>query len=144
MAAYTYDTKKLQVIIGGIPMEGFGDNKITVTRSNDVTTIMEGVDGDILFASSNKTSGTLSFDLIYGSDYDLFLDNLILTKQLIPIGFLDPNGNKLLATFGMLQSQADMALNETPDNRTWTFVIADTSLAAISGLFIAGVKYHTV
>lgn len=141
MTVRTYDSKNLLVNIGGIPMEGFGDNKVTITRNNDVTSLMEGVDGDIIFASSNKESGTLSFDLLYGSDYDQFMDNLSATKRLVPVGFTDANGFKLLTTSGMIQSQADIVLGETPDNRTWTMVLASVDLSKLAGTLIGSIKY---
>lgn len=129
MAAYEYDSKDCQLIIGSIDMSSFGDNKITITRNNDVTVLMEGVDGDNLFASSNRTAGTIAFDLIYGTDYDLYMDNLANYKGLVPITFTHSKGLKNLSTFGKVMSQADITLGETPEFRTWTLVVDSVDMS---------------
>ena len=142
MAAYEYDSKDSQLIIGVIPMESFGDNKITITRNNDRTTLMEGVDGDNLFATSNKTAGTISFDLIYGTDYDLYMDNLTNYKGLFPVAFTHIKSFKNLTTFGKVMTQADITNGETPEFRTWTLVVdsVDMSVNGQRGEFIDTVQ----
>ena len=144
MAAFEYDSKDSQLLIGGIPMASFGDNKITITRNNDVTTLMEGVDGDNLFATSNKTAGTISFDLIYGTDYDLYMDNLTNYKGLFPVAFSNIKSFKNLITFGKVMTQADITNGETPEFRTWTLVVdsVDMSVNGQRGEFIDVITPH--
>ena len=129
MSVKSYDSLQSTLLVGGIPMGGFGDNKITISRNNDVTTLIEGVDGDNTFSRSNRKAGTISFDLQYMSEYDTFMDNLASLPTLIPVAFLDTSSLKSLITVGQVMTQPDIANGEQPENRTWTLVVDSTDMS---------------
>lgn len=130
MKGFSFNTDDIVLVVAGIHIDGgFGDNKVTIARSNDVTSIIEGVDGDVVFATSNKKSGTLSFDLLYNSIFDSFMGELAAYKGLFPISFADTNTGKVLVSYGKVMTQPDLAINETPDNRTWSIVLVNVDMS---------------
>ena len=140
MTGFVYDSKTSTLIVGVVPMKEFGENKITITRENDVTTRTAGLESN-MFSVNNNGGGTISFELIYGTKYDLYMENLMGFKKLIPVSFTDLPNLKNLQTFGMVQTQADIVLGETPDFRTWTLTVDSVDLS-IAGQ--AGELYGTV
>jgi len=131
MAVKDYDSNQITLVVGGVPMGGFGaDNKVTISRNNDVTSIIEGVDGvDVTFARSNKKSGTISFDLQYKSEFDTLMDNLASLPTLVPVAFYDSSTLKSLITVGQVMSQPDIALGGEPADRPWTLIVANVDMS---------------
>ena len=109
-----YDSSEISLVVGTIQMAGFGDNKVVISRNGDVSTITDGLDGEVVFSTSNKRSGTISFDLLYGTDYDLYMDNLASATWQFPVVFTHLQSRKALATNGMVMTQPDIELGETP------------------------------
>ena len=144
MTAFTYDNTDIILMVAGIELAAFGENKVTLTRNNDVTTIIEGLDSN-MFASSSRKAGTLSFELLYGTAYDLFMDNLSGTKSLVPVNFIHKNSFKTLNTVGMVMTQPDISLGDEPESREWVLVIDNASLDAAGqiGELIANASYFT-
>jgi len=135
----TYDSSRVLLQIGLIPIKGFGDNKIVISRTNDVSSVVEGSDGEIIFAKSNKSSGTLSFDLLYGTEYDRFMEAAAFVSYQVPVSFQCLNTGKALTTWGMVATQPDISLGETPESRTWVMNIAsvDMFLGGAPSIFTA-------
>lgn len=144
MSLKSYDSKQSFLAVGGIPMHGFGDNKITISRNNDVTSMIEGVDGENTISFSNKKAGTISFELQYMSKYDILMDNLSNVKYLVPIAFSDLSTLKGLITEGAIMTQPDIVLGEEPENRVWTILVNSTDMSiagSVSELFGTVTKY---
>jgi hypothetical protein len=140
MSAYQFDSKNVALVIGPVPMDDFGENKITITRTNDVSSVQSGLESN-MFSVSNNAVGTISFELIYGTKYDTYMDNLLSFKKLIPIAFTDVKSLKSLVTQGMIGSQPDVVLGMEPDTRTWVLNVnsVDLSLKGAAGEFIGTV-----
>jgi hypothetical protein len=135
-----YDSKDVILTVAGIPMAGFGENKITISRTEDASSVMTGADGETLFSKSNKRSGTISFDLLYGTDYDTYMDQVGSFQYLFPVTFSHTGlrgTKKNLVTWGMVQSQPDIALGSEAESRNWTLVVdsVDMSLGGVVSLF---------
>lgn len=132
MSSYSFNTANGVLMVAGVEMGGFGDNKVTISRNNDVSVLVEGVDGDVCFATSNKKAGTIGFDLMHSSEYDLFMDQLTGYSGLIDVSFYDTDTGKALQSTGKVMTQPDIAINESPENRSWVIQVANVDMSLLS------------
>jgi hypothetical protein len=129
MSAKSFDVKTGVLRVAGIKMSGFGDNKITISRDEDVHSKLVGAEGDWIASKSYKTQGTVSFDLLPGTEYDLLMDNLVNFPTFFPVTYTDTASLKALVTFGKVMTQPDIANGESPEPRTWVLMVDNVDMS---------------
>ena len=81
MAQYNHDPKKVNLIIGGIPIEGFMEGSgITLEPDSDISTTSMGVDKDFTRNINSNISWSLNFTIQNGSPSNDVLNSLIRTQ----------------------------------------------------------------
>jgi hypothetical protein len=81
MAQYNHDPKKINLILGGIPIEGFMEGSgITLEPDSDISTTSMGVDKDFTRNINTNISWSLNFMLQNGSPSNDVLNSLIRTE----------------------------------------------------------------
>ena len=135
-----YDGKDVILTVAGVQMAGFGDNKITISRTEDVSSVMTGADGETLFSKSRKRSGTIAFDLLPSTDFDTYMDQVAAFQYLFPVTFTQTGlsgPKKHLTTWGMVQSQPDISMGSEAEARSWVLVVenVDMSFGGVVSLF---------
>jgi len=125
MASIKYDSKGSKLVIFGLEIKGIADGNVTISRDTDQTTVHKGRDGENAYSVSNDKSGTISVDLLYGTEYDTYLENLATYGGFFPIGFFHEESNKILQTYGMVMSVPDIVVGKEIESRTWV-IAADS------------------
>ena len=73
---YAFDPKKVEVTVMGQTIVGFGEEKVTVERSNPGWELTVGADGDATRVKSNDLSGTITITLQQTSPSNNLLSTL--------------------------------------------------------------------
>jgi hypothetical protein len=135
----TYDPKQIQVIVGGVSMQGFADDSVVkVTRLADAFTQTIGVDGEGTRAKSNDNSAEIEISLKQSSDSNAFLSSLANADRLnnggvVPVMVKDNNGTSLhMAEQAYIKKMPDSEYNKTASDRVWTLV-TDNILDNLAG-----------
>ncbi len=143
---YTYNSKDVLILLGGMEMFGFGDDsKISVTRDGNLSEGDSGVDGDITISFLNTTKGNAEVTLKYGSEWDIALDNIAAHQLPITLTMVHKESNKVLNTVAWVEEQPDTVLGGKADDRTWNLGLqsADFSIAQNVESTITGYKFFT-
>lgn len=145
MTVKSYDPKKVSLVTGGISVYGFGpDTKITISRNNMVSTITEGVDGDISVNIDNRYSGKMEIQLLHNSSMNAIYENWLKQVEVtgnpfFPVTFSDPSGSSL-STIGWLEEQPSYDVGTETSTRTWVIGLQDArmypnaTIATVSGV----------
>jgi hypothetical protein len=92
MAQYNHDPKKINLILGGIPIEGFMEGSgITLEPDSDISTTSMGVDKDSTRKINSNISWSLNFTIQNGSPSNDVLNSLIRTQASTPFLLKDAN-----------------------------------------------------
>lgn len=132
MALHTYDPKKVQVLLGGVPIGGFADGTfVTLSRSNDAFTKHSGADGDLTRVKQNDRSGECAITLSQSSASNDYLSGVAIADELtndgvLPLLIKDLSGNSLFASgFAWIRKVPDSSFGKDIENREWMLDVAD-------------------
>lgn len=129
-----YDPKKVSCSIGLQPVTGFApDTKITIARTNNVTTVTNGIDGDISVNIDNRYTGTATISLLHNSPFNDLLTSWVLSLEATSYPFLpfemnDPSG-QAISTICWIEVQPDYAVAQETGSLEWVLGLADARLA---------------
>jgi len=128
----TYDPKKCLVIIGGVPMSGFGeDTFVAVARDEDAFTKVVGADGEVSRSKSANRAGSLTLTLMQTSLSNDVLSALAAADELdgrgvVPVLIKDLTGTTtLFAAHGWIRKVPDVELGKDIGTREWVIDTAD-------------------
>lgn len=98
MAQYNHDPKKVNLIFGGLPIEGFQEGSgISLEPDSDISTTSMGVDKDFTRNINSNISWSLNFTLQNGSPSNDVMNSLIRTQASTPFLLKDANTNNTQA-----------------------------------------------
>lgn len=129
-----YDPKKVSCVIGLQPVTGFApDTKITISRTNPVSTVTNGIDGDISVNLDNRYTGTATISLLHNSPFNEVLSAWVLGLEasgypFLPFEMNDPSG-LAVATVCWIETQPDYAVAQETGTMEWVFGLADARLS---------------
>ena len=88
----TYDTKKVNVIVGGRVITGFAsDGVVTLAKSEDSVTPSVGAKGDVTYSENANESGTVSLTLMSTSSSLSYLRDLEAKRRAVNVSITDAN-----------------------------------------------------
>lgn len=88
----SYDPKKVNLVINGRIITGFGDSSmISVTRNEDVVTTAVGVKGDVTYNENANESGNIELTLSGTSSSLSYLRNLAVKRRELSVMIADAN-----------------------------------------------------
>jgi hypothetical protein len=101
MTVETYSPKRVELILGGVPLRGYSDGTfIQVERTSDAFTTNVGADGEVSRTHSADKTGTITVTLQQTSDSNDFLSGLVNADEIslqgqVPVLLKDTNGRTL-------------------------------------------------
>lgn len=88
----SYDPKKVNLVINGRIITGFGDGSvITVTRNEDIVTTAVGVKGDVTYNENANESGNIALTLSGTSSSLAYLRALAVKRRELSVMIVDAN-----------------------------------------------------
>lgn len=85
----TWNLKKLIVVIGGVPISGFGENDaITFDHDEDEWEKVVGADGEVTRSRNNNRSGSITITLMQTSDSNDALEAIRLIDETTGAGIV--------------------------------------------------------
>jgi hypothetical protein len=133
----TYDSKRIHMIVGGVPMSGFSpDTMVKATRDSDTFAKKKGVDGVVTRSHLHDRSGEFTFSLDQSSPCNDILSALAKLDEetdggIVPILVKDslPSsgsiGSTLVAAKAWIRKWPDVEYGKEATNRDWIFDVAD-------------------
>jgi hypothetical protein len=125
----TYDPKQVQVVVGGVPIQGYADGTfIRVGRRNVAWEMVTGADGESARAKSNDNSGFIEIELMQTSSSNQHLSNIANADELsnagvVPIMVKDNSGFSLhVSEQSFIEKKPDAAYAKTNQTRVWRFL----------------------
>jgi len=108
---YTYDPKKVSVIVNGRIITGYAeDGVITITWNEDRVGTTTGVKGDVVYTENADNTATATLPLMHTSASMAYLTNLCARRIPIRLDVADAN-----ADGGFHLSQEDCRITKMPD-----------------------------
>ncbi len=129
----SFDPKKVICTLGLQTVTGFApDTKLVISRSNNVTTKTEGVDGDLSINIDSRFSGTLSISLLHNASFNKVLSAWVFQLGVTGIPFFpveveDPSGLNI-STVGWIEVQPDYTVAQETGTLEWVIGLQDARL----------------
>lgn len=89
MAATTYDSKAVSVIVGGVYLTGFSEDMVEVEKDEDNFEVKVGAQGDTVRTKVNNPLGTATVTLQQTSPQVAYLDGLANSGKLVPVTIIN-------------------------------------------------------
>jgi len=135
MALSTYDSSKIDTIIGGAIMEGFADGTfVTISRDEDSYTKVTGADGRTSRSKSSNKAGRLTIILQQTSPSNDILsafvaEDEVTSNAIKSILLRDSLGTTVVASgAGWVVKPADVEFSKEISNREWMLDCADLAV----------------
>jgi hypothetical protein len=133
----TYDSKQIALIVGGIPIGGFGpDTMVKALRSSDTFAKKVGVDGVVTRSHLHDRSGEITFTLDQSSPSNDVLSALakvdeesnggivpVLIKDALPVS--GSIGSTFVAAKAWIRKWPDAEYGKEATNREWVLDVDD-------------------
>jgi len=128
MAIRTYDPKLTTVIFGPLQIQGFSEEKISVSYSDDSFDLAIGCDGEATRVRKNNNSATITVTLQQSSPSNDSLSVISIADRatntgMFPMTFIDGSGSTVaFAANAYIQKHPDLTLSNSNQTCQWTFV----------------------
>lgn len=128
-----FDPTKVPVTIGLETVTGFApDTKVVISRNNSVSTVTEGVDGDISVNLDSRFSGKATISLLNNSPFVSLITAWVASTQatgfpFLPFEMKDPSGQSI-TTVCWVEEQPDYTISQETGTQDWVFGIQDSRL----------------
>jgi len=125
MSVETYNPKDISVLVAGIVLSGFADDKVRVFRDADAWEDEVGADGEVVRYATNDKRGEIEITLQQTSSSNLVLSGLAKADELtgsgtVPVIVKDNRGNDLhLAPTSWIKQIPEGKYSKTPNARVW-------------------------
>lgn len=133
MSIKAYDPKKATAVIGGQTPTGLApDTKYLVSRTNAISTVTEGIDGDISINIDSRFSGTFTLSLLHNSPFNDVISSWVYALDstgypFLPFELNDPSGSSI-STVCWVETQPDYSVAQETGTLDWVFGLADCRL----------------
>ena len=135
MALRTFDPRLVNILIGGVPMQGFADGTfLSIDRDEDAFVKVVGADGTSTRIKSNNRSATLTLTLKQSSPSNDVLSGFAALDELsntgvVPVLVKDNSGNSIyFSATGWVQKYPLSEFSKEISNREWTLDLVDTDI----------------
>ena len=132
MSVYTYSSRKMSIILGGVPITGLApDTFINVAPTADSFTKSVGASGETSRAEVADRTGTVTLTLQQTSPSNEFLTGLHTADKLtlagtVPFLLKDDNGNTVIsAENAWISRLPDAEFSQEVGTREWTIELDD-------------------
>jgi hypothetical protein len=122
----TYDSKKIAIIVNGLPLSGFSESTLVkVTRSADTWKKTVSADGMVTRSKENDLSGEITFSLLQTSQSNDALSAIALLDELksggiVPVLIKDLNGTSLYtAAEAWVKKPPEGGAEKDAKDRSW-------------------------
>ena len=135
MTVETYSPKRVELIIGGVPLRGYADGTfINIERTSDAFTTNVGADGEVSRTHSADKTGKITITLQQTSDSNDFLSGLVNADEIsllgqVPVLLKDTNGRTLAESpFGWVDKVASSEFAAELSDREWVISCSELIL----------------
>ncbi|OMF09559.1 DUF3277 family protein [Paenibacillus barcinonensis] len=127
MAATTYDSKAVSVIVGGVYLTGFSEDMVEVEKDEDNFEVKVGAQGDTVRTKVNNPLGTATVTLQQTSPQVAYLDGLANSGQLVPVTIINagPPKETITVTEAFIKKPASRTYGNEAEDREYEFVLMD-------------------
>jgi hypothetical protein len=147
MALYSFDPKKLSVIVGPYVIKGFSESMLTITKTSDAFSMVVGADGEATRVKSNDGSATITLTLQQGSPSNDQLSLIATADELsnsgvFPLLIKDNLGNTVAAAGTCFISKLpDVTFGKTQNDRSWN-IMTDNLIMFVGGSASTTANYN--
>jgi hypothetical protein len=141
----TYDTSKVTITFGGVPIGGFTDGSfIKVTPAADLFVQKVGADGEIVRSRSNDNTHTVDITLMQSSPSNTYLTTVKEMDRLANMGIrdlriIDLSGSSLFFwPQAYITKDPDVEYAKEATDRAWSFKTGHVANHNVNGDFIVG------
>ena len=134
MAIRTYDPKLTTVIFGPLQIQGFSEEKISVSYSDDSFDLAIGCDGEATRVRKNNNSATITVTLQQSSPSNDSLSVISIADRgtnvgMFPLTFIDGSGSTVaFAANAYIQKHPDLTFSNTNQTCQWVFITDNLGL----------------
>jgi hypothetical protein len=140
-APNVYDPKQVTLTIGGQTVTGFAEgSKVTITKTDGLTSTTRGMDGDISIDIINMVDGTATFTLLHNTSFNDTMRDWAYSYRskttripYVPFEMNDPSGGKI-STVAWLETQPDYDVGQATGEQAWTVHLQDAVVKNTRGL----------
>ena len=127
MAATTYDSKAVSVIVGGVYLTGFSEDMVEVEKDEDNFEVKVGAQGDTVRTKVNNPLGTATVTLQQTSPQVAYLDGLANSGKLVPVTIINtgPPKETITVTEAFIKKPASRTYGNEAEDREYEFVLMD-------------------
>ncbi|OMF01226.1 DUF3277 domain-containing protein [Paenibacillus amylolyticus] len=127
MAATTYDSKAVSVIVGGVYLTGFSEDMVEVEKDEDNFEVKVGAQGDTVRTKVNNPLGTATVTLQQTSPQVQYLDGLANSGKLVPVTIINagPPKETITVTEAFIKKPASRTYGNEAEDREYEFVLMD-------------------
>lgn len=136
MGVLTFNPENVVVLLGGIPLKGFGpETFIKIAYNEDSVALKVGNDGAAIRSLNPNRSATIELTVLEGSLADLELNALWLADRAsgagaVPFAVNDPaSGTSHAAETAWVKKPPETSYGKSPDDKTW--ILETDRLASI-------------
>ena len=128
MAIRTYDPKLTTVIFGPLQIQGFAEEKISVSYSDDSFDLAIGCDGEATRVRKNNNSATITVTLQQSSPSNDSLSVISIADRatntgMFPLTFVDGSGSTIaFAANAYIQKHPDLTYSNSNQTCQWVFI----------------------
>lgn len=121
----TYDPKDIEVIVSGLIIAGFADEKVRVEREANLVDDESGANGDVARVINNDKRGTITITLLQTSKSNAALSVLAKADEfngtgVFPVMVKDTRGNDLhVAAQAWIRKIPSASYSKKPETRVW-------------------------
>lgn len=127
MAAKLYDAKQVQVIVGGVAMDGFvAGSFVEIAYNEEQYKLVVGADGQATRSRTNNLSARITIHLLQTSGSNDVLNGFFIADGESPIGAVlplmvkDNSGRSLyVSESAWIVKPPDAAFDISPTDRSW-------------------------
>jgi len=135
-----FDPKQVTLTIGGQTVTGFSEgSRLTITKTDGITSTTRGMDGDMSIDIINMNDGTCTFTLIHNTSFNKTMRDWLYLYQtsgrvtIVPFEMNDPSGGKL-ATQCWIETQPDYDVGQSTFDQAWVVHLQDARIKSNTGL----------
>ena len=134
---YSYDPDNIDLVIGPVPIGSWGPDGLVVARSEDHTTKVVGIKGDLTVNRNRNKTGTIAINVLTDSEEDKMFDEIQAIDDLtnFPVVLKVKGTNKQLVTTGWYETMPDLELAAESGSRTHVIGLQNAIPSAIEAAF---------
>ena len=131
----SFDPEEIELLIDGLPVDGFGEGQIVLAREENVNNKKSGFQGEVHLEVVCNRTGTLTIPLKAMSTWDQTLNEL---QGMTSIGLVSfgvtlrvPAHNINISTVGWIETQPDISVGAEIADREHVIGLVNTSPSLI-------------